>query len=125
MSLNASSRTSIALRKIVVVFLAFTLLSNYSLAAPEALLTCVNSLGEVKVEIGHKIAANNPGINFLWSESMAVFKRFIDTKRTQTVSRIEISPKNASVHEGEKVVFGALAYDEKGEIVQGTSFKWT
>lgn len=40
------------------------------------------------------------------------------------VARLEISPRDVTIHTGEKVVFAALAYDKDGQMVSGVKFTW-
>jgi RHS repeat-associated protein len=44
--------------------------------------------------------------------------------RDAKVSRIEISPRDVTMHTGEKVIFAALAYDREGKLIPGVKFTW-
>lgn len=44
--------------------------------------------------------------------------------RDVKVSRIEISPRDVTIHTGEKVIFAAVAYDKDGKLIPGVKFTW-
>ncbi|MFN7928342.1 MAG: RHS repeat-associated core domain-containing protein [Blastocatellia bacterium] len=44
--------------------------------------------------------------------------------RDVKVSKIEISPRDVTIHTGEKAVFAAVAYDKDGNLVPGVKFIW-
>lgn len=44
--------------------------------------------------------------------------------RVRKVARVEISPRDVTIHTGEKIVFAVVAYDKDGSLVTGMSVKW-
>jgi hypothetical protein len=44
--------------------------------------------------------------------------------RDRKVARLEISPRDVTIHTGEKVIFAALAYDSAGNLVAGVKPTW-
>jgi RHS repeat-associated protein len=46
-------------------------------------------------------------------------------RKQQRIARISVSPNGATIREGEKIYFNAVAYDERGNVIQGVPFAWT
>ena len=44
--------------------------------------------------------------------------------RDRKVARLEISPRDVTIHTGEKVIFAALAYDKDGNLIPGVKCTW-
>ncbi len=136
------NRWSRILRQVVSLWLIVIMLANPLLVAPQGMMALGN-------ETTHAISFW--WVNSGWAKVMAKFlpqqTKPTDTKgwdgkgappntptdpapeerqadRDAKVSKIEITPRDVTIGTGEKVIFAAVAYDPKGNMVPGVKFNW-
>jgi len=125
MSLNASSRTSLGLRRIAAVLLIAVLLTNSSFAAPEAARELVVRTSQISQDLKFEFAAVDLG-SFVNGLAYSFFFVRWDKQDDPHVTRIEISPgPKITVRQGQPVNFVAIGYDAKDTPIGGVKFDWT
>ena len=129
-------------RRAISLMLCVVLLANPILAMPQGVLTLSN---EFRYSLAFYWYNSGLAAKFnAWSQKPAAVQdtRGWDGKgappntppepsvqekqanRDVKVSRIEISPRDVTIHTGEKVVFAAIALDREGNLIPGVKFSW-
>lgn len=129
-------------RQLMSLFLTITLVANPLLAAPQGLMAVGN-----EVRYGLSFWWVNSGWAKVVARLVPQNTKPVDTKgwdgkgappntpndptpeekqseRDVKVSKIEISPRDVTINTGEKIVFAAVAYDPKGNMIPGVKFTW-
>ena len=118
---KVSGRLRRSLQRALGVTLVVSLLVT---STPAAAQTVVGVFGETKTSIAFWLRANNLPGSLFQSSGRPRKTQEKQSERDGRVTRLQISPSEVTINEGQRVSFVAVAYDQQGDTVSGTKVKW-